>query len=585
MTTVAVATADALAGAGVRHAYTVPGESFLGLLDALEQHRDIELVSTRHESGAAFMADATGRLTGTPALALASRGPGASNLAIGVHTAMQDATPMVVLLGQVATDLRGREAFQEVDLAAMFTPLAKWAAEAGTAEEVLPLLDQALHEAVSGRPGPAVLVLPTDLVDAEVAAPPAGVPEPDARWPEPEIADVAKRLADAERPVLVAGRGVGSANADLVEVAERFGAGVYVAFRCQDRFPVDHPHFLGHLGLAVPDAVLRAAYAADLVLTVGTRWDEVSSQRYTLPGAGAAQVSLGRFDPGAGADWVAGEADALLRALLAYAPDQPPSRDWTSGHAATQAFSRPPVDVADEGLTHPTARLHPATVVSALHRAVPSDAVVTNDAGNFAAFLHRYWRFGPGVAQLAPANGAMGFAVPAAVAAACVDRSRPAVAVVGDGGALMTGQELETATRLGLDVVVVVFQNAMYGTIAMHQARELGRTAAVSIADVDFTEWARGLGAHACTVSTSAELDDALVEAFARPEARAGRRPHRSRRHLTLGTAGRAGRRPPSLSSTARRAPPSHPAATSRPASSVALMIRGVSARCGGRVC
>ena len=514
MTTVAVATADALARAGVRQAYTVPGESFLGLLDALEQHRDIALVSTRHESGAAFMADATGRLTGTPALALASRGPGASNLAIGVHTAMQDATPMVVLLGQVATDLRGRESFQEVDLAAMFTPLAKWAAEAGSAEEVLPLLDQAVHEAVSGRPGPAVLVLPTDLVDAEVTPPAVGAPEPDARWPEPELADVAKRLAAAERPVLVAGRGAGPANADLVEVAERFGAGAYVAFRCQDRFPVDHPHFLGHLGLAVPDAVLRDAYEADLVLTVGTRWDEVSSQRYTLPAAGAARVSLGRFDPGAGADWVAGEADALLRALLAYAPDQPPARDWTSGHAATAAFSRPPADVADGGAPD---RLHPASVVSALHRAVPSDAVVTNDAGNFAAFLHRYWRFGPGVAQLAPANGAMGFAVPAAVAAACVDRSRPAVAVVGDGGALMTGQELETATRLGLDVVVVVFQNAMYGTIAMHQARELGRTAAVSIADVDFTAWGRGLGAHACTVSTSAELDDALAGAFARP--------------------------------------------------------------------
>ena len=350
--------------------------------------------------------------------------------------------------------------------------------------------------------------------------------------------------------MLVAGRGASAASADLVEVAERFGAGAYVAFRCQDRFPVDHPHFLGHLGLAVPDAVLRDAYEADLVLTVGTRWDEVSSQRYTLPAAGAARVSLGRFDPGAGADWVAGEADALLRALLAYAPDQPPARDWTSGHAATEAFARPPAEVADEGAPD---RLHPAAVVSALHRAVPSDAVVTNDAGNFAAFLHRYWRFGPGVAQLAPANGAMGFAVPAAVAAACVDRSRPAVAVVGDGGALMTGQELETATRLGLDVVVVVFQNAMYGTIAMHQARELGRTAAVSIADVDFTAWGRGLGAHACTVSTSAELDDALAEAFARPGPGTGRRPHRSRRHLTVGATGRAGRRPPRLSSTTVR--------------------------------
>lgn len=512
MPTVATAVVDALRRAGLRYAYTVPGESFLGLLDALEQHPDITLVSTRHESGAAFMADATGRVTGVPALALASRGPGASNLAIGVHTAMQDATPMVVLLGQVGTDVRGREAFQEVDLAAMFTPLAKWAAEATTAEEVLPLLDTALHEATTGRPGPAVLVLPSDLVDADVVPAEVRPADPEVVASASELADLARRLDHAERPVVVVGRGMTAANPVLPEVAERFGVGVYVAFRSQDRFPVEHPHFLGHLGLAVPDTVLHDARRADLVLAVGMRWDEVTSQAYTLPVPGPAQVSLGRFDPGEGADWLPGDADVLLRELLAHAPDRPPPRDWTSGHTAATDFARPPQDGDQE---QPAMPLHPARVVEALHRVVPPDAVVTSDAGNFAAFLHRYWRFGPGVAQLAPANGAMGFAVPAAVACALIDRDRPALAVVGDGGALMTGQELEVATRLGLDLVVVVFQNTLYGTIAMHQARDVGRTAAVSIADVDFAAWGRGLGAHACTVSTAAELAQALATAFA----------------------------------------------------------------------
>ncbi len=517
MPTAATVVAEMLARAGVRYAYTVPGESFLGLLDALERHPELELVSTRHESGAGFMADASARLSGVPAVALASRGPGASNLAIAVHTARQDATPMVVLLGQVSTAAAGREAFQEVDLAAMFGPLAGWVGVAGTAAEVPALLEQALLEAVTGRPGPAVLVLPTDLLDVPVPAPPRP-PAPPADVAAPDgIEPLAARLTGARRPVLVAGRGVAAASPLLVQVAERFGAGVYVAFRCQDRFPVDHPGFLGHLGLVVPDDVLRAVREADLVVSLGARWDEVTSQEWTVPAPGAHHVALGRFDPaahhGVGGQWLPGDADRLLRDLLAHAPAGPPDRSWAEAHDAVDAWSRPPAAAAvtADGL------LDPARVVAALVDALPDPAVVTNDAGNFAAFLHRYWRFGPGVRQLAPANGAMGFGVPAGVAAAQAGPGGPVVSVVGDGGALMTGQEIETAVRLGLDLTVLVVQNRMYGTIAMHQARATGRAAAVGIGEVDFTAWARGLGARACTVTTENDLAAALTDAIARP--------------------------------------------------------------------
>jgi acetolactate synthase I/II/III large subunit len=510
VTTVAAAVAGLLAEAGARRCYTVPGESFLSLIDEVERHSALQLVSVRHESGAAFMADADARLTGVPAVAMASRGPGSSNLAIGVHTAHQDSTPMLVLLGQVDSQLRGREAFQEVDLAAFYGPITKWAVEAQRAEDVPGLVAEGWRIATSGRPGPVAIALPSDFVDVELTGgtPPApAVAEPAP--PDPTaVEELAGRLLAARRPVAIAGEGARPARDRLVAAAERFGIGVCTSFRRQGAFPVEHPNFLGHLALATPDATVEAVEGADLLLVVGTRLDEVTTQRYRLPVAGTEVVSIGRYGLGG----IDADPGALLAALAAW-PGAARPVDWSAVHGVVDAWSRPPaVEQAPGGV-------HPAAVIAALHRALPADGIVTNDAGNFAAFLHRYWRFPPSTAQLGPVNGAMGYAVPGAVGAALAAPERTAVAVVGDGGVLMTGNEIETAVRLGAPVVVLVLQNGLYGTIAMHQARDLGRTSGVDIGAVDLVRWAEGLGADAYGVTGAAQLDDALTRAVA------GRRP------------------------------------------------------------
>jgi acetolactate synthase-1/2/3 large subunit len=520
MTTVAAAVVNLLADAGARRFYTVPGESFLALLDEVAAHPLLQLVSVRQESGASFMADADARLTGVPAVALASRGPGASNLAIGVHTAHQDSTPMIVLLGQVDSALQGREAFQEVDLTTFYGPITKWAVTAERAQDIPGLVARGWEVATTGRPGPVVIALPSDFVDVQLpdeavaAVAPGAAP---ARADEPEVESLARRLLDADRPVAIVGEGARPARDQLVRMAERFGVGICTSFRRQDAFPYDHPQFLGHLGLTAPEETLRAVADSDLLLVVGTRLDEVTTQRYRLPRPGCPVVHVGRYGAGAGPDsedrsWLDADPAGALEALASW-PGPARSVDWQPVHAAADAWSTPSVPAQPEG--RPGFGVHPVDVIAALHRALPADAVVTNDAGNFAAFLHRYWRFPTSTAQLAPVNGAMGYAVPAAVAAKLAAPHRATVAVVGDGGVLMTGQEIETAVRLGAPIVVLIMQNGLYGTIAMHQARDIGRTTAVDIGDVDLVRWAEGLGAAAYGVTDAGDLDRVLRQALA----------------------------------------------------------------------
>ncbi|GAA3743240.1 thiamine pyrophosphate-dependent enzyme [Salinactinospora qingdaonensis] len=520
--TVAEQVTEILAQAGIRRCYTVPGESFLGLLDALERHPAMTLVSTRHESGAAIMADAEAKLTGVPAVAAASRGPGAANLAVGVHTARQDSTPMVVFLGQVSTDRLGREAFQEVDLTAFYAPITKWATTVHRADRLAEVTAQAIRVATTGRPGPVAIAVPGDLFTAP--APEPSAPPMAAAPPRPALADeerdrLAAWLAMAERPVIIAGGGAYRARAELIAVAERFQVGVYTSWRRQDVFPNNHPLYLGHLGLGCPKTVLAALEAADAVLVVGSRLSEITTQTYRLPESthparpcSVAQIDI---DPGqVGAVtrvWLGAVADAAsaLSSLNA-AEVSVGERDWSAAHRAWVETTTPP-----PGVQRPEAALHPWSVVTAMRRVLPQDTVLTNDAGNFAGFLHRGWWYRYPRTQLAPTSGAMGYAVPAAVAAKLTEPHRTVVAVAGDGGALMTGQELETAARLGLAVTVVVFQNGVYGTIAMHQAAELGRTAATDISGpLDLAGYARGLGACGATVHTPAEMEGALAEAL-----------------------------------------------------------------------
>jgi acetolactate synthase I/II/III large subunit len=507
---------EVLSRAGVRRAYTVPGESFLEILDALERHPEMSLISTRHESGAAFMAEAEAKLSGVPAVALATRGVGASNLAIGVHTARQDSTPMLVLLGQVESSVLGREAFQEVDLPAFYSPITKWTTTVPRADRLPEFVARGLRIATSGRPGPVMLAIPSDLLGESIpvrmsenaTVPPPVRPSPgptEARW-------VAQRLAKARSPVLVSGGGAYGAYGELIAFAETFGLGVYTAFRRQDTFPNEHPQYLGHLTLGTPPDNLKALEQADLVLVVGCRLSEITTQGYRLPKAGRAVIQID-IDPGEIGAVVPVEHGMVadVRAALTAVVEQAPSRsarDWSEAHQAYLEASSIPPRRSKTGID-------PAQVIAAMRQVLPEDAILANDAGNFSTFLHRYWRYRHPRTQLGPTSGAMGYGVPAAVAAKLAAPDRCVVAVAGDGGFLMTGQEIETAVRYRAPIVVVVFRNGMHGTIAMHQVKELGRTAGVEISPVDLAGYARSLGAIGYTVREAGELVPALEEALA----------------------------------------------------------------------
>ncbi|CAA9408070.1 Thiamine pyrophosphate-requiring enzymes [uncultured Rubrobacteraceae bacterium] len=507
--------AEVLARAGVGRLYTVPGESFLEILDAAEGHPDLSLISTRHESGASFMAEADAKLTGAPAVAMATRGVGASNLAIGVHTARQDSTPMLVLLGQVETDFLGREAFQEVDLTAFYAPITKWSATVNRADRLAEFVARGLRVATSGRPGPVMLALPADVLGERVPADPGiGVQTPPRPGPSPEqVRDVVSRLAAARRPVVIAGGGARNARGSLVSFAEAWDAGVYAAFRRQDVFPNEHPNYLGHLTLGTPPETLKALEEADLVLVIGCRLSEVTTQGYRLPCGDQAviQVDIDPAEVGATVPTEVGmvsDAGAALAAFGAQAPSQPPSRNWAGAHGAYLESSTIPPVRASEGID-------PSQVVGAMLKTLPGDALLTNDAGNFSIFIHRYWRHNHPGTQLAPTNGAMGYGVPAAVAAKLAAPDRTVVACCGDGGFLMTGQEMETAVRYGAPITVVVFRNGLQGTIALHQKRDLGRMSGVEIGEVDLAGYARSLGAEGHTVRDPDDLAPALEAALA----------------------------------------------------------------------
>ena len=514
MTSVAKATIDLLAESGVRRFYTVPGESFLELMDEVERHPALMLVSTRHESGAAFMAEADAKLTGTPAVAMATRAVGAANLAIGVHTAHQDSTPMLVLLGQVETAHLGREAFQEVDLPRFYDEITNFAATVVRSDRAAETVARALRVSTGPRPGPAMVAFAADIL-AQSCDPAVGLPE---RFTRPmvsadDLPGIARLLKDSARAVAIVGEGARDCHATLTVLAERYGLGVYTAFRRQDAFPNSHPHYLGHLSLGTPPNVLAALHDADLVLVLGSRLDEVTTQGYTIPGPGTTVVQVDECASTLGAVVpvhlaVQALPEDVAVALVEYADAQgiPEGGDWSDAHDQYERFSDPSDSVVSRG-----DGLHPAAVMAALRRHIPSTTIVTNDAGNFSVFAHRYWRFDHPRTQLGPVSGAMGYAVPAAVAACLAAPDRDVLALAGDGGFLMTGQELETAVRVGAQPLVVVFQNGSYATIAMHQVRSLGRTAGTAINAVDIAGFSRSLGATALTVSEEGALDDAIA--------------------------------------------------------------------------
>lgn len=505
MTTAAQRIVDFLAAQGVDRAFCVPGESFIALLDALHG-APLDLVVNRHESGAGFAALADARLTGRPGVVMVSRGPGACNAAIALHTAEQDAVPLLLLVGQVeARDLR-RAAFQELDYGKVFGPICKFVGEAQTAEQVPELLARAWAAMTGGVPGPAVLSLPEDVLAQPCAAAPPPATRPSAGLPD--AAALAARLRAARRPILLAGHGFEApgGRAALRALAERWHLPVAVSFRRQDLFPNDHPLYAGDMGLRNPDAQ-RAAFAeADLVLALGTRLTDITSQGYSWPSPGQALVHacadprfLGWHFPAEMA--LVADAVGLARALAAEAPGEAP-RDWAARLRAIH-LADTAVNARDwpDGLTF-------AEVAQAIATALPPDAIVTLDAGTFGAPFYRKVMWRPGQRLLAPISGAMGFGIPAAVGAALRCPGRTVLCAVGDGGALMTGGELAVALERGLPLKLVLSENGGYASIRIHQERaHPGRVSGTMFGNPDFGRWIESFGLPLLRVEGRGDLE------------------------------------------------------------------------------
>jgi acetolactate synthase-1/2/3 large subunit len=522
--------ADALAAAGVRVAYTVPGESFLPLLDGLVG-AGIRVVATRHEGGAAFMAAASAALSGHPTAVLATRAVGAANLAIGLHVAHADSLPVIALVGQVERSVRGREAFQEVDLAATIGGYCRWAREVRDVAALPGIMDEALRRATSGRPGPVLLSLPEDLLAEEVPEAPARTTSAAAagasRMPPPDpvhVRRVLHLLLDAERPVILAGGGVlrSRATADLVRLAEFVDVPVVAAWRRPDVFPNDNPRYLGMSGYFSAETVRRRLEDADAILVLGCRLNEVAAYEYAIPAPGTrwAHVDVEPLTsrPGLAAPTIALAADA--RTFLREA-----RRVLGAGVLDAAGFERRRTAMAADRAAYEDARrvdgdewngpgIHPGRIVATLNRVLSPDTIVTTDAGNFGGWAARGLVMRRPGTFLGSTAGAMGFAIPAAVAASLAGPGRPVVALAGDGGAAMTIAELETAIREGLHPVVLVFDNEQYGTIHDHQVRRGLAPTGTDLGPVDWAKVAEGFGALGVRVERDDDFEAALRAAL-----------------------------------------------------------------------
>lgn len=514
--TVATVIAESVAAAGISHAFCVPGESYLPLLDAM---RDVpvRLVTCRHEAMAAHMAEAAGKLTGRPGVAMVTRGPGASHALIGLHTAQQDSTPLLLLVGQVGDEAIGREAFQEMDYQRLFGSVAKRVVTVREPSRAGEQMAAAIGCAMAGRPGPVVVVLPDDRLglpsDARVIAPAQIAPSAPSFRAVAELADL---LAAAARPVLLLG-GPGWCDADreaAEAVAERLGLPAVTAWRRKDRFDNCHPHYGGELGLGANPALLSALREADLLVAIGARLTENETDGYALfdqPFATRALVHACADPDALGRTWqprlaIHAGAGPMLAAMESFAPGARSA--WVARFRDAHAAWTEPTPVASG--------VNPAEVMTVLSDQLGPAAIVCNGAGNFAAWVHRFTRHRQTGTQLAPVSGAMGYGVPAAIAAALISPDRPVVCIAGDGDFLMAAAELATAVHEGARALFVVMDNGQYGTIRMHQARDYpGRPSATALTNPDFAALARSFGLHAETVTQTAAFAPALVRALA----------------------------------------------------------------------
>ena len=519
--------ADAIRRAGVRWAFTVPGESFLGLLEGLEAV-GINVVATRHEGAASFMAEAHAQLTGRPAACLGTRAVGGSNLAIGIHTAYSDSSPMFAFVGQVERRSRGREGFQEIDVADTIGRLAKWSAEPADVESAVQAAVDAVDKALNGRPGPVVLSIAEDLLDEQV---PAGMGPHLARVPPPrpteeQVGQVLRLLAGAQRPVILAGAGVLRARTsnDLVRLAELLRVPVIASWRRGDVISNDHPLYLGMTGYGSPPTVRARLESADAMLVIGCRLGEITTFGWSIPAAGTRWAYVDIAPASLSAELpvpqltVTSDARLFLRAAVARLETRGVlDAASTDARAGTNAEDRAAWEAATviDGHEWSGPGVHPGKVVTTLRQLLPDDAIVTTDAGSFGTWAARGFRFRRPGTFLGSTSGAMGYGLPAAIAAGLVHRDRAVVALVGDGGLGMTLAEVETAVRSGLRTVVLAFDNQRYGMIRSYQDRRPGAAAvATDLGPIDFAAAARALGARGVRVEDDASFEPALRQAL-----------------------------------------------------------------------
>ncbi|ADV00423.1 thiamine pyrophosphate-binding protein [Alicycliphilus denitrificans] len=506
---------------GVKQLFCVPGESYLAVLDALHD-ADIAVTVCRQEGGAAMMAEAQGKLTGRPGICFVTRGPGATNASAGVHIAHQDSTPLILFVGQVARGAKGREAFQELDYRAVFGTMAKWVVDIDDPARLPELVSRAFHVATSGRPGPVVVALPEDMLTATASVADALPYQVAETHPgAPALQELGERLQAAERPVVILGGSRWSEQAvrNVSTFAEAWQLPVYCSFRRQMLFPASHASYAGDLGLGVNPKLLARIRTSDLVLVLGGRLSEIPSQGYELfsiPNPEQPMVHMHADADELGSLYRPAQAihatpQAMAAALARLLPAAAPR--WS---AHTQAARAEYLAWSDPAPIRIPGSLQMGEVMQHLKEALPADTIFCNGAGNFATWVHRFWPFTHYASQLAPTSGSMGYGLPAGVGAKRLWPEREVVVFAGDGDFLMHGQEFATAVQYGLPLIVVLLDNAMYGTIRMHQEREYpGRISATELKNPDFKAYAQAFGGHGERVERTEDFAPALARARA----------------------------------------------------------------------